>query len=176
MAKRGRRQMQDFEKADDPFVETFEDEIGGFLSETPAEERSENFAELEPENRQEVEPVVSNENAVEVKRISKREYDLLGRKYALVQETLNPSKYHLVEAESLGDQLPLMIDASRTIQPYLWEEELEALFPDIETVRQNALKSFLLAGAFDKDAVNRRERNDMFDSAFPYRRQLLGDK
>lgn len=82
---------------------------------------------------------------------------------------------YLVEASrvDLTTIAPQPVDVSFAMIPYAWEKELEALAPDLETVHRNFRRSFYRAGAFDRSALQTRARNDMFDSAYPYKQQLF---
>lgn len=121
---------------------------------------------------QDVAPVaMSTQNLMFLSRLI---YPYLGKDVVVMLDVETSAPY-LVDASAVDlEGAPVQaVDTSTAMQPYLWEAELEKLVPNVETARLNILKSFLLAGAFDTDAVHTRVRNDMFNLACPYKKQFF---
>ena len=89
----------------------------------------------------------------------------------LVATVEAPLKGYLVSASKVEDTHEVQyVDLSQAFQVYDWSNELAFLYPDIETVRQNVLRSFWRAGALHlKDLENNMVRRNLFGSAYPYK-------
>ncbi len=101
--------------------------------------------------------------------LSQQVHTYLGKDVVVMLDELGVE--YLVDAAlvDLNTKDPQDVDTRYVILPYLWQEELEALVPDLETLYRNIRRSFYRAGAFDRSALQTRARNDMFNSAFPYK-------
>jgi hypothetical protein len=97
-----------------------------------------------------------------------------GSQYNVAYTVQSPIQAFLVP---VGEFVPstkrtqLLVDAeNKYIRAYDWKDELEKLVPDVETVRRNFLVSFLRVGAVNRAAASDPAvRNNMFNSAFPYK-------
>lgn len=123
-------------------------------------------------------PVVEEGTTLSAERelsfLSRRTYTYLGKDVVVMLDVETKAPYLVdVSMVDVSGSNVQRVDVSLTIQPYGWEKELETLVPDVETARRNILHSFLLAGAFDTTATQTRVRNDMFNSACPYKKQFF---
>lgn len=97
-----------------------------------------------------------------------------GSQYNVAYTVQSPIQAFLVP---VGEFVPstkktqLLVDAeNKYIRAYDWKDELAKMVPDVETVRRNLLVSFLRVGAVNRAAASDPAvRNNMFDSAFPYK-------
>lgn len=92
-------------------------------------------------------------------------------KYFVVVTTEGSLKGYLVKPTAVENtNQPQTIIVSDALELYDFSGELAIMFPDVETVRRNALLSFWKAGAlFETDKANEKIVATMFDSAYPYR-------
>ena len=108
---------------------------------------------------------------VPLRILLRQTFDFMGKKVVLMLDEVGDG--YLIDADrvEMGERGFQPVDVSDAIRPYSWDDELNRLIPNVETVRQNIRESFWRAGAFEREpepAVRRR----MFDTAFPYKHQF----
>ena len=108
---------------------------------------------------------------VAVKLMNPVVYEHDGKECYFVVTVDAPVTGYLVETSKIeNSRVEQWIDLNEAYTVYDWSNELEFLYPDIETIRQNALLSFWRAGALHlKDLENSAVRRNLFGSAYPYR-------
>lgn len=105
--------------------------------------------------------------------LSRQVHTYLGKDVVVMLDEAGTEYLVDVNLVDLSTTSPQSVDVSLAILPYSWQEELESLVPDLETLYRNFRRSFYRAGAFDRSALQTRARNNMFDSAYPYKQQLF---
>ena len=127
--------------------------------------------EILHENTEPVEPPPSPVRQLTL--LTRQIYPYLGKDVVVMLDDAGTE--YLVDASLVDFKVatPQAVDTSLAMLPYLWQEELEALVPDLETLYRNFRRSFLRAGAFDRSALETRVRNNMFDTAYPYKQQFF---
>lgn len=119
------------------------------------------------------EPVPAPSLVRQLTFLSRQVHTYLGKDVVVMLDEAGTEFLVDVSLIDLNVTTPQSVDISFAIIPYAWEEELRALAPDLETVYRNFRRSFFRAGAFDRSALQTRARNNMFDSAYPYKQQLF---
>lgn len=126
------------------------------------------------ESRPEVKVAKSegSKSSVTVRVISNAPFSVGGKEKLLAVTTEKPLRGFLVDADKLefNSKAEQQINPDDHIEAYNFKNELEKMYPDIETVRQNALLSFYRAGAYDKDSVKERSvSRNLLQHAYPYK-------
>jgi hypothetical protein len=106
-----------------------------------------------------------------VKLVSPVVYQCDGKEAYLVVTLDAPVSAYLVETSKVENtRAEQLVELEKACSVYDWSKELEFLYPDIETVRQNALRSFWKAGALQPEDLNDSAvRRNLFSSAYPYK-------
>jgi hypothetical protein len=130
------------------------------------------FSDNKPEEAQEVKEVKKKSAKVEVKLATRRVYEYGGSRKNLVVSVDSPLRGFLVNEGEVSRDLQEVqrVDEKHLIEVYKWEQELQAMLPSIEAVREQVLRSFWASGAFStEDLEDKHVVQRMFDQAFPHK-------
>lgn len=119
-------------------------------------------------------PEKTLENSADLVVVFAQVYDYANQRVVLMRDPHSGIGYLVNEADvDLRSTEPQRVDLNVAIQPYQWQVELTRLVPDVESVRRTLQESFWHAGVFDKSGLQTNSAKNMFDLAFPYRRQFF---
>lgn len=129
--------------------------------------------EFTPVNLEYSEPTaIVGQPSVGVKILNGLEIQRPDGVFYIVVTVDGPRKAYLAPVDSLERNFKKVqqIDVSKLAQVYDWQAEIDAMLPDLNTIRENILESFWRAGAVDRSDLDRTAVTDkMFTNAFPYR-------